>query len=251
MSILENISVPASPARRNWLKAAGALAGLSLVAGPSGLVMAADAVKYGGDNMAGGVVDDTLVFLSVGADGIVTIVAHRSEMGQGIRTSLPMVAADELGADWAQVRVQQAPADEARYGSQDTDGSRSMRHSFRAMRHVGATARLMLETAAAVRWPRSLAQRAAPTPATRLKNTCVRPNTGRFVFVSTAAANAASTSITTPTSTRVISSSSPATRSTGDEKCPARPCHGRHLSGRCRRTPGCWPGRTTPLRIPN
>ena len=141
-----------SPARRNWLKAAGALAGLTLVAGPSGLVMAADAVKYGGDKMAGGVVDDTLVFLSVAADGIVTIVVHRSEMGQGIRTSLPMVAADELGADWAQVRVQQAPADEARYGSQDTDGSRSMRHSFRAMRHVGATARLMLETAAAVRW---------------------------------------------------------------------------------------------------
>ena len=141
-----------SPARRNWLKAAGALAGLTLVAGPSGLVMAADAVKYGGDKMAGGVVDDTLVFLSVAADGIVTIVVHRSEMGQGIRTSLPMVAADELGADWARVRVQQAPADEARYGSQDTDGSRSMRHSFRAMRHVGATARLMLETAAAVRW---------------------------------------------------------------------------------------------------
>ena len=152
MSILEHIPAPASPARRNWLKAAGALAGLTLVAGPSGLVMAADAVKYGGDKMAGGVVDDTLVFLSIGADGIVTIVAHRSEMGQGIRTSLPMVAADELGADWAQVRVQQAPADEARYGSQDTDGSRSMRHSFRAMRHVGATARLMLETAAAVRW---------------------------------------------------------------------------------------------------
>ena len=152
MSILENIPSPASPARRNWLKAAGALAGFTLVAGPSGLVMAADAVKYGGENMAGGVVDDALVFLSIGADGVVTIVSHRSEMGQGIRTSLPMVAADELGADWRQVRVQQAPADEARYGSQDTDGSRSMRHSFRAMRHVGATARLMLETAAAARW---------------------------------------------------------------------------------------------------
>ena len=141
-----------SASRRNWLKAAGALAGFTLVAGPSGLVMAADAVKYGGENMAGGVVDDALVFLSIGADGVVTIVSHRSEMGQGIRTSLPMVAADELGADWGKVKVQQAPADEARYGSQDTDGSRSMRHSFRAMRHVGATARLMLETAAAARW---------------------------------------------------------------------------------------------------
>ena len=102
-----------SASRRNWLKAAGALAGFSLIAGPSGLVMAADAVKYGGDNMPGGVVDDALVFLAIGADGIVTIIVHRSEMGQGIRTSLPMVAADELGADWARVKVQQAPADEA------------------------------------------------------------------------------------------------------------------------------------------
>lgn len=143
---------PVSNGRRNWLKAAGALAGLSLMAGPAGLVMAADVKKFGGDAMPGGVVDDTLVFLSVGADGLVTIMVHRSEMGQGIRTSLPMVAADELGADWARVRVHQADADEARYGSQDTDGSRSMRHSFKAMRQVGASARLMLETAAAARW---------------------------------------------------------------------------------------------------
>ncbi|CDG81822.1 xanthine dehydrogenase family protein molybdopterin-binding subunit [Janthinobacterium agaricidamnosum] len=145
-------NAPASGARRNWLKAAGALTGLMLTVGPAGLVMAAEEKKYGGAAMAGGLVDDVLVFLSVGADGLVTIMAHRSEMGQGIRTSLPMVAADELGADWDHVRVRQAPADEARYGSQDTDGSRSMRHSFKAMRQVGATARLMLETAAAARW---------------------------------------------------------------------------------------------------
>lgn len=156
MTIMENL--PASPARRHWLKAAGAIAGLSLIAGPSGLVMAAEEKKYGGDGMAGGVIDNPLVFLSIAATGVVTIMMHRSEMGQGIRTSLPMVVADELGADWAQVAVQQAPADEARYGSQDTDGSRSMRHFFRAMRHVGATARLMLETAAAARWNVPLAE---------------------------------------------------------------------------------------------
>jgi isoquinoline 1-oxidoreductase beta subunit len=141
-----------SPARRRWLKAAGALTGLALTIGPSGIVMAAEATKYGADAMPGGLVDDVLVFLSIDADGIVSIVVHRSEMGQGVRTSLPMVAADELGADWARVRVVQADANEARYGSQDTDGSRSMRHHFAAMRHVGATARLMLETTAAARW---------------------------------------------------------------------------------------------------
>ncbi|HEY4074464.1 MAG TPA: xanthine dehydrogenase family protein molybdopterin-binding subunit [Herbaspirillum sp.] len=141
-----------SPARRRWLKAAGALTGLALTIGLSGIVMAAEATKYGADAMPGGLVDDVLVFLSIDADGIVSIVVHRSEMGQGVRTSLPMVAADELGADWARVRVVQADANEARYGSQDTDGSRSMRHHFAAMRHVGATARLMLETTAAARW---------------------------------------------------------------------------------------------------
>jgi isoquinoline 1-oxidoreductase beta subunit len=141
-----------SPGRRRLLKAAGALTGLALTVGPSGIVMAAEATKYGADAMPGGLVDDVLVFLSIAADGTVSIVVHRSEMGQGIRTSLPMVAADELGADWARVRVVQADANEARYGSQDTDGSRSMRHHFAAMRHVGATARLMLETTAAARW---------------------------------------------------------------------------------------------------
>lgn len=141
-----------SGSRRNWLKAAGALTGLVLTIGQSGLVVAAEPELFGGDAMPGGLVNDVLVFVSIGADGIVTIVAHRSEMGQGIRTSLPMVVADELGADWSRVRVIQADANEARYGNQNTDGSRSMRHSFKPMRHIGATARFMLETVAAARW---------------------------------------------------------------------------------------------------
>jgi isoquinoline 1-oxidoreductase beta subunit len=73
-------------------------------------------------------------------------------MGQGVRTSFAMVVADELEADWARVRVAQAPGDEARFGSQNTDGSRSMRHFFEPMRRVGAAARAMLETAAAAQW---------------------------------------------------------------------------------------------------
>ncbi|MDA1259509.1 MAG: molybdopterin-dependent oxidoreductase [Planctomycetota bacterium] len=91
------------------------------------------------------------LFLTIGADGLVTIIAHRSEMGTGIRTALPMALADELEADWAQVRIEQALGDR-RYGSQNTDGSRSVRESFEKLRRVGATARHQLESAAAARW---------------------------------------------------------------------------------------------------
>lgn len=91
------------------------------------------------------------VFLGLNTDGSVIIVAHRSEMGTGIRTSLPMVVADELGADWSRVRIEQAIGDE-KYGSQDTDGSQSIRDFYVIMRETGATARLMLERAAAAKW---------------------------------------------------------------------------------------------------
>jgi isoquinoline 1-oxidoreductase beta subunit len=147
-TIAENIQL----SRRSLLKGIGALAGLALTVGVDGIVMAADAPKFGGDGMPGGLKDNALLFVSIGADGVVTIVAHRSEMGQGVRTSLPMVVADELDADWSRVRVVQAQGDQEKYGNQNTDGSRSMRHSFGPMRQVGATARLMLETAAAARW---------------------------------------------------------------------------------------------------
>ena len=68
------------------------------------------------------------------------------------RTSLPMVVADEMEADWSRVRVKQAPGDEKKYGNQDTDGSRSMRHYLMPMRQFGAAVRMMLEQAAAKRW---------------------------------------------------------------------------------------------------
>jgi isoquinoline 1-oxidoreductase subunit beta len=90
-------------------------------------------------------------FVGVDSDGTVYIVAHRSEMGTGIRTSLPMVVADELDADWTRVRVEQAIGD-PRYGGQDTDGSHSIRDFFEVMRRAGGTARLMLIRAAAARW---------------------------------------------------------------------------------------------------
>lgn len=91
------------------------------------------------------------VFISIDASGEVTIVSARSEMGQGIRTSLPAVVADELEADWERVRIVQAVGDQ-QYGNQNTDGSRSMRNHFTRMREMGASARMMLVAAAAERW---------------------------------------------------------------------------------------------------
>ena len=91
------------------------------------------------------------VYLGVKPDGSVFIVTHRSEMGTGIRTSLPQVAADELEADWSRVTIEQGIGD-PRYGDQNTDGSRSIRDFYEAFRHAGATARSMLVTAAAAQW---------------------------------------------------------------------------------------------------
>ncbi|HTU44569.1 MAG TPA: molybdopterin cofactor-binding domain-containing protein [Bryobacteraceae bacterium] len=91
------------------------------------------------------------VWVGLNSDGSVVIVAHRSEMGTGIRTSLPMVLADEMEAEWSKVRVEQAMGSE-KYGSQDTDGSCSIRDFYETMREAGATARALLVNAAAARW---------------------------------------------------------------------------------------------------
>ncbi|PPC91218.1 MAG: twin-arginine translocation pathway signal protein [Methylobacter sp.] len=143
--------------RRDFLKQL-TLTGLVLATGfaveqPEAKTAAkAKPVKYGADAMPHGWVDNALVFVAIAEDGTVTVYCHRSEMGQGVRTSLPMVVADELEADWEKVKVIQAPGDEIRFGNQDTDGSRSLRHFFMPMRRVGAAARQMLEQAAADRW---------------------------------------------------------------------------------------------------
>jgi len=91
------------------------------------------------------------LFVGIQRDGTVYIVAHRSEMGTVIRTSLPLVLADELDADWKRVKIDQAIGDK-RYGDQNTDGSQSVRRFFDTMRECGAAARLMLIQAAALQW---------------------------------------------------------------------------------------------------
>lgn len=91
------------------------------------------------------------LFVQINTDGKVILIASRSEMGQGIRTSLASAIADELEADWNRVEVHQAIGHE-KYGNQNTDGSRSVRTRLEPMRKIGATAKLMLLSAAAKQW---------------------------------------------------------------------------------------------------
>ncbi|HTW32522.1 MAG TPA: xanthine dehydrogenase family protein molybdopterin-binding subunit [Candidatus Sulfotelmatobacter sp.] len=95
-------------------------------------------------------------YLRITPDNKVTIVVARSEMGQGVRTALPMILAEELEADWKQIEIEQAGASTL-FGDQSTGGSASIRTTWDPMRKAGATAREMLITAAALTWgvPRS------------------------------------------------------------------------------------------------
>jgi len=137
--------------RRTVLKGLGITGGLVLAA-PVTSRQAFAAYETGAGKMPHGTVVDPRVFVAIAPDGIVTIVAHRSEMGTGVRTSLPLIVAEEMEADWSRVKVQQAHGNEVKFGNQDTDGSRSTRHYLIPMRQIGASARAMLEAAAAKRW---------------------------------------------------------------------------------------------------
>lgn len=97
------------------------------------------------------------LFVQLQKDGKLTIVVTRSEMGQGIRTSMASAIADEMEADWNMVTVQQATGD-AKFGDQNTDGSRSIRTLLNPMRKMGAMARLILEKAAAKTWSTDLSE---------------------------------------------------------------------------------------------
>lgn len=112
------------------------------------------------------------VFVGINTDGTVYIIAHRSEMGTVIRTTLPLVVADELDADWKKVKIEQAIGD-PRYGDQNTDGSHSIRSFYDVMRQAGATARVMMIRAAAQKW-------GVPVSECRTElHTAVHPQTGR------------------------------------------------------------------------
>jgi isoquinoline 1-oxidoreductase beta subunit len=143
--------------RRNFLKGAGGtfVLAAALRLEPAG---AEEAAKFAGDGMPHGLRDDPKIFLAIAEDGTVTFTCHRSDMGQGVRTGLTLIVADELEAEWSRMKVVQAPGDEEKFGNQDTDGSRTTRHHFMTMRRIGAAARTMLETAAAQQWGVAIAE---------------------------------------------------------------------------------------------
>src|SRR6516225_9979644 len=144
--------VIANVSRRGLLKGAAG-AGLFVLAAQFPAVRNAMAYATGAEKMPHGVVTNPHVFVSIDKDGTVHIVAARAEMGTGAaRTTLPMIIADELEADFDRVRIVQGEGDEKKYGNQDTDGSRSVRHWIQPLRQCGASARLMLQQAAAKRW---------------------------------------------------------------------------------------------------
>ena len=179
---VENVS------RRSILKGLGIAGGLVLAA-PVMSRQAFAAYQTGADKMPHGTVVDPRVFVAIASDGTVTIVAHRSEMGTGVRTSLPLIVAEEMEADWSRVKVAQAHGDEVKFGNQDTDGSRSTRHYLIPMREIGASARTMLEAAAAKRWG------VPATEVTAVNHEVVHSASGRHLGFGELAADAAKESV--------------------------------------------------------
>jgi isoquinoline 1-oxidoreductase beta subunit len=140
MSPIENIS------RRKFVKYLGfATGGLVMAYNLPGFILKANAAEVSSGEFK------PSLFIQLNSDGSLILVASRSEMGQNIRTSLSSVIADEMDADWKKVSILQADGDPI-YGDQNTDGSRSIRLFFAPLREMGATARVMLIQAAAMKW---------------------------------------------------------------------------------------------------
>src|SRR5690606_7547157 len=131
--------------RRTFFKVAG-LAGAGLVlafhVGERNVAYAKDGAGAFAPN----------AFLRISPDGTILIYSKAPEIGQGIKTALPLIVAEELDADWSHVRVEQAPIDPAIYGRQSAGGSRSIPTAWDQLRKAGASARAMLVAAAAKEW---------------------------------------------------------------------------------------------------
>lgn len=138
MSTIQNIS------RRNFVKNIGLASG--------GLVLACNYSLFSNEKQEFNNVEfNPNLFVQLNSDGSLILIASRSEMGNGVRTSLTSVIADEMDADWNRVTVKQAVGD-TKYGDQNTDGSRSIVYLYETMRKMGAMTKAMLIAAASKKW---------------------------------------------------------------------------------------------------
>ncbi|RYG03563.1 MAG: hypothetical protein EOO02_08125, partial [Chitinophagaceae bacterium] len=123
-------------------------------------------------------------YLSIATDGVITLMSPNPELGQNILTSFPMIVAEELDADWSKVIVKQANLDTKKFDRQLTGGSGAVPHSWKLLRNAGATARLMLITAAAKKWN-------VPAAECHTENSFVIHNSGKKLGYGELAADAA------------------------------------------------------------
>ena len=140
MNPIKNIS------RRSFVRSIGLASG--------GLILACNTSVFSGkekEELKNLIDFNPNLFIQLNSDGSLILIASRSEMGNGVRTSLTSVIADEMEADWDKVIVKQGTGD-AQYGDQNTDGSRSIRYLYETMRQMGAMAKAMLISAAAQTW---------------------------------------------------------------------------------------------------
>ncbi len=137
--------------RRDFIKL-GMAAGGGLVLGFSWREGAATGMEVFNESALPAGLVDFNSYLSISSDNVITIFSPNPELGQNIKTSFPMIVAEELDADWKKVKVVQAVLDTKKYERQLTGGSGAIPHSWERLRKAGATARHMLVEAAAKRW---------------------------------------------------------------------------------------------------
>jgi len=135
--------------RRSFIKST-VLAGGGMVLGFN--LTATTKKNLGQTNNLPDEVFDINAFLKIGENGKVTIISKNPEAGQGVKTSMPMIVAEELDVDWKSVSVEQAPLNTELFRGQTIGGSNAIRSAWGTLRLAGATARQMLREAAAQTW---------------------------------------------------------------------------------------------------
>ena len=145
---LQDAALSPIPSRRSFLKASAAVGGGLLLQAILPLPRDVAMAELPGAG-AGATIN---AFVRIAPDGVVTIMSKNPEIGQGVKTALPMLIAEELDVEWKDVRIEQAPLDAGKFGQQFAGGSLAMTLNYDPLRRVGAAGRQMLVAAAAQSW---------------------------------------------------------------------------------------------------